>query len=77
MAASFMWSGVSKSGSPDPKPTTSIPFDFNELASAVTARVEDGFICPILFENFIITCPDNKIFIKMITSLFFGGIQLN
>src|SRR5688572_2910194 len=38
-AASLMNAGVSKSGSPAPKPTTSTPAFFSALAFAVTARV--------------------------------------
>src|SRR5438045_922688 len=39
LAASLMNAGVSKSGSPAPKPTTSTPAFFSALALAVTARV--------------------------------------
>src|SRR5687767_238155 len=39
LAASLMNAGVSKSGSPAPKPTTSIPAFFMALALALTARV--------------------------------------
>src|SRR4051812_31678441 len=39
LAASLMKAGVSKSGSPAPKPTTSTPAFFSALALALTARV--------------------------------------
>src|SRR4051812_49228096 len=39
LAASLMNAGVSKSGSPAPKPTTSTPAFFKALALALTARV--------------------------------------
>src|SRR3954453_11164988 len=39
LAASLMNAGVSKSGSPAPKPTTSIPAFFMAPALALTARV--------------------------------------
>src|SRR4051794_4754145 len=39
LAASLMNAGVSKSGSPAPKPTTSTPAFFSALALALTARV--------------------------------------
>ena len=42
IAAWLILSGVLKSGSPAPNPTTSIPFPFNSLALAVMARVDDG-----------------------------------
>src|SRR5678816_4850020 len=41
-AASLMFAGVSKSGSPAPKLTTSTPAAFNLAAFADTARVGDG-----------------------------------
>jgi len=41
-AASFMCCGVSKSGSPAPKPTTSSPAAFIALALASMASVSDG-----------------------------------
>src|SRR3954467_5151608 len=42
LAASLMCTGVSKSGSPAPKLTTSIPSAFSLAALADTARVGDG-----------------------------------
>src|SRR5688572_7665645 len=42
-AASLMCAGVSKSGSPAPKLTTSTPSALSSAARAVTARVIDGF----------------------------------
>src|SRR3954447_4991676 len=42
LAASLMNVGVSKSGSPAPKPTTSIPAFFIALALALTAKVIDS-----------------------------------
>src|SRR5258707_11577935 len=41
-AASLMKAGVSKSGSPAPKPTTSTPAFFSALALALTARVMES-----------------------------------
>ena len=42
IAALQIFSGVLKSGSPAPNPTTSIPSAFIALAFAVIARVDDG-----------------------------------
>src|SRR4030066_467835 len=47
-----MWSGVSKSGSPAPNPTTSIPWAFIALALLVMANVGDGWILPTLRAGF-------------------------
>ena len=44
IAAFFIKSGVSKSGSPAAKPITSLPSDFNFAALAVIARVGDSLI---------------------------------
>src|SRR5438132_6199899 len=44
LAASLMNPGVSKSGSPAPKPTTSTPLFFNAAALALTAKVIDSEI---------------------------------
>ena len=44
IAAFFIFSGVSKSGSPAPKPITSFPAALNSLAFWVTAIVGDGLI---------------------------------
>src|SRR6476646_5552747 len=44
LAASLMNAGVSKSGSPAPKPTTSTPDFFKAAALALTARVIDSEI---------------------------------
>ena len=41
-AASTMWAGVGKSGSPAPKPMTASPAAFMALALASTARVAEG-----------------------------------
>src|SRR5260221_12930790 len=46
-AASTMWAGVGKSGSPAPKPTTSTPAACSAFALASTARVADGAIAPM------------------------------
>src|SRR5271167_4701121 len=43
-AASLMWSGVSKSGSPAPKPITSRPTTLSSTALVVTAIVGEGLI---------------------------------
>ena len=53
LATALMLSGVSKSGSPAPKPTTSIPWAFICLALLVIARVTEGWIFATLFESFI------------------------
>src|SRR2546421_465521 len=42
LAASLIKAGVSKSGSPAPKPTTSTPAFFSAAALALTARVMDS-----------------------------------
>src|ERR1700726_504709 len=42
MAAALMWSGVSKSGSPAPKPQTSMPSAFIALALASIDKVREG-----------------------------------
>ena len=44
IAASLILSGVSKSGSPAPRPITSFPVALNSLAFWVTAMVGDGLI---------------------------------
>ena len=46
MAASLMLSGVSKSGSPAPRPITSRPAAFRSRAFCVTAMVGDGLMRP-------------------------------
>ncbi len=52
-AAALMWSGVSKSGSPAPKPTTSIPCAFICFALLVIASVGEGWILPTRAASFI------------------------
>ena len=47
-------SGVSKSGSPAPKPITSLPAARNSLAFVVTAIVGDGFIRFKVLETMLI-----------------------
>src|SRR5580704_11063108 len=42
MAASTMWAGVGKSGSPAPKPMTCSPAAWSALALASTASVAEG-----------------------------------
>src|ERR1700732_5459697 len=44
IAASLMLSGVSKSGSPAPRPMTSRPASFSARALSVTAMVADGLM---------------------------------
>src|ERR1700751_2209113 len=44
MAASLMFSGVSKSGSPAPSPITSRPAALSARALSVTAMVADGLM---------------------------------
>src|SRR5512142_2634113 len=56
-AASLMDLGVSKSGSPAPKPTTSMPFAFISFALAVMARVGEGFTASRRFASFILGSP--------------------
>jgi len=51
IAASFIFSGVSKSGSPAPKPIISTPCAFSAFAFASIARVGDGFIPDALLIN--------------------------
>jgi hypothetical protein len=48
-----MWTGVSKSGSPAPKLTTSIPWALSAAALAETLRVMEGSITESLFESFM------------------------
>jgi len=43
IAASLMLAGVSKSGSPAPRPMTLRPAAFSARALSVTAMVADGF----------------------------------
>src|SRR6056297_2998226 len=43
MPAALIWSGVSKSGSPAPRPITSRPAAFSSCAFVVTAMVGEGF----------------------------------
>src|SRR5258708_352748 len=49
-AASTMWAGVGKSGSPAPKPMTGSPAAFRALAFASTANVADGAMAAMRFE---------------------------
>ena len=66
-AASTMWAGVGKSGSPAPKPITFSPCALSALALASTARVADGAIAasrsdtrftgPMLPERPPVSCP--------------------
>jgi len=44
LAAALMWSGVSKSGSPAPRPMTSMPLAFSSAAFWVTAMVGDDLM---------------------------------
>src|SRR5580698_2991058 len=53
MAAALMCSGVSKSGSPAPKPQTSIPSDFIALALLSIERVREGVKLEALEESCI------------------------
>src|SRR6185437_6091053 len=55
MAAALMCSGVSKSGSPAPKPQTSIPSDFIALALLSIERVREGVKLEALEESCIKT----------------------
>jgi hypothetical protein len=48
-----MCTGVSKSGSPAPKLTTSMPWALRAAALAETLRVMEGSITASLFESFI------------------------
>jgi len=57
MAACLMKSGVSKSGSPAPNPTTSMPCAFISLARVVTAIVADGGTACARLLTFIPRCP--------------------
>src|SRR5690606_33324151 len=44
IAASFTWSGVSKSGSPAPRPIISLPCALSSATLPVSATVGDGLI---------------------------------
>src|ERR1700736_2989568 len=55
-AATLMCSGVSKSGSPAPKPQTSIPSDFIALALLSIERVREGVKLEALEESCIKDC---------------------
>ena len=55
-----MIAGVSKSGSPAPNPTTSIPFCFISRALAVIARVGDGFTTSSRFASFMVTVSSGR-----------------
>src|SRR5580700_10229154 len=55
IAAALMCSGVSKSGSPAPKPQTSIPSDFIALALLSIERVREGVKLEALEESCIRT----------------------
>ena len=54
MAASFIKSGVSKSGSPAARAIISLPSDFYFAALAVIARVGDSFIRLTQFDSVIL-----------------------
>ncbi len=49
-AASTMWSGVAKSGSPAPKPMTGSPAAFSALALASMAKVADSVTAETRFD---------------------------
>src|SRR5512147_3257122 len=51
MAASLMCCGVSKSGSPVPRPMMSLPSAFSLAARAATARVGEGLMACTRFER--------------------------
>ena len=53
VAASIIFLGVLKSGSPTPKLTTSIPSFFNSPALAVKAKVSDAPIFCAFLDNII------------------------
>ena len=60
-----MCNGVSKSGSPAPKPITSNPEAFSSAAFAVAAMVGDGFIFKTLFaKKFILRPHDSVLLLK-------------
>src|ERR1700756_294994 len=56
IAAALMCSGVSKSGSPAPKPQTSIPSDFIAFALLSMESVRDGVKLEALEESCIKDC---------------------
>ena len=63
IAASFILSGVSKSGSLPPKPITSLPPALSSLAFCVTAIVGDGLIslnclilCSLKYKLILLRC---------------------
>src|SRR5882757_8192460 len=57
LATSLMKAGVSKSGSPAPKPTTSTPAFLRALALALTARVMDSDTSFIRWARGIMSSP--------------------
>jgi hypothetical protein len=54
-AASTMWAGVGKSGSPAPKPMTFSPCDLSALAFASIASVTDSVIWETLREILLVS----------------------
>ncbi len=57
LAALSINSGVPKSGSPAPKPTTSIPSELICLALASIDSVNEGVIAELFSDNFIFSRP--------------------
>ena len=59
--ASLIWSGVSKSGSPAPKPTTGIPSAFICLNFELTASVADGATAERILDNSFMAKPSIQV----------------
>ena len=64
IAASQIFSGVLKSGSPAPNPTTSFPCALSSFAFAVIARVDEGLTAAAFFDN------SNDIFLTSFLRLY-------
>ena len=69
IAACFICTGVSKSGSPAPKPTTSMPSAFSFFALESIASVADGLIDKPLRDKFMDNNP-LKFKIPILRSLY-------
>ena len=78
IASSLIFSGVSKSGSPAPNPTTSTPSAFSAFAFAVIASVADGFSLSARAASFIrvVTSYFLKSFFLSFFSTISGTISL-
>jgi hypothetical protein len=75
IAAALMCSGVSKSGSPAPKPQTSIPSDFIAFALLSIERVRDGVKLEALEESCIIRLFQDYMCLSVFSTKEFGERQ--